>query len=258
MGVALCLRKMIVGRALALRLGIACLLLVAAMAAPRLMPANCGERCPPRFEEERAWPQRPGFWLKARATLPLGSESGEPGDDRGRYELALAVAGSGPLEAWAWRGMLNAQAASLRGIEFDTAPYALSPTVQGFGVRAYYATASQEEAAEALSLFGVRGGKLVRLMPELGLQLNRRNLVADSECGGSSSWLRRSLLPAQSRHAGLADMEVIETEIWSTAVREGDDCIVRPESQTQRRYMLLFNGQEYVLPPALSAAGADR
>ncbi|TQI80108.1 hypothetical protein FHU10_5036 [Serratia fonticola] len=130
-------------------------------------------------------------------------------------------------------------------VTIDTARYQLSPEVRAFGVRFNHRGSSSVNPIniERLNLYTLEAGHLTLVINNL--QMNEFGGEWDGQCAGDFTETRRVLALGASSHQGYRDLELQETVINRTSLKQGEECVDSQETLTKARSTLQFDGKRY-------------
>lgn len=194
-------------------------------------------------------PDKPSQMIVAIARYKEGSQFGPsaaPGE--GLYDLDVLVADRNTravLYRLVEKEALASDAESLDSIAVDIAPYTLAREVRAFGVlvtNGHRGGTSSER--RTLRLYSVADGNLKKL---LGPIVTR--FAVHFDCMEYST-LSRTIALGRGSNNGLLDLVVRESREEATGTKEAPECEMQSKKHVHR-YVLRFDGKEYVMPPEL-------
>jgi hypothetical protein len=196
------------------------------------------------FANCKIWPADPGKTIVALAYFQAGSNfSSPPEEGEGLYDLdvlIISTASGDILQRLFQKGALVSDAIALKTLTIDTGRYVLAPNVLAFGVRAM--SGNPHVDLETLHLYTIRNIELKSVLAGLvtySLFGEPQGLDGLSR----SSETKRTLSVAKTSNQGLANLVVQEKENDAT--------------KSSRRYVLRFDGQQYLLPNRLKLTTSE-
>jgi hypothetical protein len=203
------------------------------------------------FADCRIWPADPGKTIVALAYFQAGSYFGSPPiEGEGLYDLDVVVVSTARgdiLQRHFQKGALASDAIALKTITIDTGRYVLTPRVLAFGVRAMRGNPHVD--LETLNLYVTRNNELESVLAGLVTYSLFGEPQGPDGCSRSSE-TKRTLAVAKTGNQGLGNLVVQQKVIEQEQKTVNDTCEI-DETKSTQRYVLRFDGKQYVMPKLL-------
>ena len=194
----------------------------------------------------KAWPGD-----STKTIVALVREKDGATDGMADYDLDVAVlrTDSGEiLQHVLQKGAITSDAMRFDGIAIDTANYALARNVRAFGLRTHHShSGGTSSSDETLRLYVPQGTVLKPVLAEL--TMNTSGYDRGDGCNGSWETARTVALGSASNQ-GYAQLVISEASTRQEVKTRKGRC-TEVVSRSSRRYVLPFDGTQYVLPAGL-------
>jgi hypothetical protein len=197
----------------------------------------------------KIWPSDPTKTIVAAARYQPGSSlTFPPTAETGLYDLDVVIASTESgviLHHLSKKGAISSDAFRLQGVGIDTGRYRFAIGVRGFGVRAYHSV-RPDASVTSTFLFALEGNQLKEVLSDLKIS---ESYYERDACSYTVRTRTIGIAPTSTNR--YSDLVVKEKEEVGVPVQTKKGCSVGV-TRMFRRYILQFDGTQYVVPGALS------